>query len=56
MNINHLKLELYDTYEKDEEITTDFEPADGSDVINKAYLDESLNKNERTFFFKRKRL
>ena len=44
MNINQLKLDVHDTYKKDEKITTDFEPADDSDVINKAYLDENLLK------------
>ena len=43
-NINQLKLEVHDTYKKDEKITTNFEPTDESDVINKAYLDEKLKK------------
>ena len=43
-NINQLKLEVHDSYKKDEKITTNFEPADDSDVINKAYLDENLLK------------
>ena len=43
-NISHLKLEVHDTYKKDEKITTDFEPIDNSDVINKGYLDEKLLK------------
>ena len=42
-NINQLKLEVYDTYKKDEKITN-FEPVDNSDVINKGYLDEKLIK------------
>ena len=29
---------------KDEKVTTNFEPTDESDVINKAYLDEKLKK------------
>ena len=29
---------------KDEKITTNFEPVDDSDVINKGYLDEELKK------------
>ena len=41
-NINQLKLEIYDTYKKDEKITTNFEPTDNSDVINKGYFDEKL--------------
>ena len=41
-NINQLKLEVHDTYKKDEKITTNFEPVDNEDVINKGYLDEKL--------------
>ena len=44
LNNNQLKLEVYDTYKKDEKLTTNFEPTDDSDVINKAYLDEKLKK------------
>ena len=44
LNINHLKLEVHDSYKKDEKITTNFEPIDNSDVINKVYLDEKLLK------------
>ena len=44
LNINHLKLEVYYTYKKDEKITTNFEPTDDSDVINKFYLDEKFEK------------
>ena len=43
-NINQLKLEVHDTYKKDERITTNFEPVDNEDVINKGYLDEKLIK------------
>ena len=44
LNISQLKLEVHDTYEKDGKITTNFQPTDDSDVINKAYLDEKLKK------------
>ena len=44
LNINNLKLEVHDTYKKDEKLTTNFEPVDDSDVINKAYLDSKLIK------------
>ena len=44
LNINQLKLEVHDTYKKDENLTTTFEPTDNSDVINKAYLDEKIKK------------
>ena len=42
--INNLKLEVHDTYKKDEKITTNFEPVDDSDVINKGYFDAKLLK------------
>ena len=44
LNINQLKLEVHETYKKDEQVTTHFEPTDGSDVINKGYLDEKMKK------------
>ena len=44
LNINNLKLEVHDSYKKDEKLTTNFEPVDDSDVINKGYLDSKLFK------------
>ena len=44
LNINQLKLEVHDTYKKDEELTTNFEPVDDSNVINKNWLDDKLLK------------
>ena len=44
LNISQLKLEVHDTYKKDEKITKNFEPTDNTDVINKGYLDENLLK------------
>ena len=44
LNINQLKLEVHDTYKKDEKITTNFEPVNNEDVVNKSYLDEKLLK------------
>ena len=44
LNIDQLKLEVHDTYKKDEKITTNFEPIDNSDVISKGYLDDKLLK------------
>ena len=44
LNNNQLKLEVHDTYKKEENITTDFEAVDNSDVINKGYLHEKLLK------------
>ena len=43
-NIYQLKLEVHDTYKKDEKLKTNFEPTDNSDVIKKSYLDEKLKK------------
>ena len=42
LNINQLKLEVHDTYKKDEKITTNFEAVNNEDVINKCFLDENL--------------
>ena len=42
--INQIKLEVHDSYKKDEKIRTNFEPVDIDDVINKAYLEEKLLK------------
>ena len=44
LNINQLKLEVYDTYKKDKKLTTNFEPIDNEDVIKKGYLDSKLLK------------
>ena len=44
LNINQLKLEVHDTYKKDEKLTTNFDAVDNSDVINKGYLDKKLEK------------
>ena len=46
INNNQLKFEVYDTYKKDEKITTNFEPIDNEDVINKGYLDSKLLKRD----------
>ena len=43
-NISQLKLEVHDTYKKDDKITSIFEPVNDSDVINKGYLDSKLIK------------
>ena len=43
-NISQLKLEVHDTYKKDEKLTTNFDAVDNSDVINKGFLDEKLLK------------
>ena len=43
-NINQLKLEVHDTYKKDEKITTILGAVNDEDVVNKGYLDEKLIK------------
>ena len=35
ININQLKLKVHDIYKKEEKVTTNFEPMNNSDVINK---------------------
>ena len=54
MNINQLKLEIHDACEKDEKITTNFDPDNKEDVINKAYLDKKLSKVEARLLFSKK--
>ena len=51
LNINQLKLEVHDTYKKDEKVTTSFEPSNNKDVINKAYLEEKLFKKMVTYHY-----
>ena len=51
LNINQLKLEVNDTYKKDEKLTTNFEASNNEDVINKAYLDEKLSKIDSPLSF-----
>ena len=46
LKINQLKLKVNDAYREDEKITTNFEPTDNSDVINKTYLEKRLSKIE----------
>ena len=43
-NINELKLEVHDTYKKDEKLSTNFDAVNDEDVINKGFLDEKLLK------------
>ena len=44
LNIKKLKLEIHDTYKKDEKISTNSETVDNEDVINKSYLYSKLLK------------
>ena len=40
--LNQLKLKVNDTYKKDEKVTTNYEPSNDEDVINKAYLAQKV--------------
>ena len=42
--INQLKLEVHDTYKKDEKRKTNFKAVNDEDVISKTFLDEKLEK------------
>ena len=42
LKLGHLKFEVYDTHKKDGKVSTNFNPTDNSDVINKGYLDVKL--------------
>ena len=44
LNFNQLKLEVHDTHKKDEKVSTNFEPTNDSDVINKGYLGDKMLK------------
>ena len=44
LNTNQLKLEVHDTYKKDDKITTNFEAVNNEDVINKGHLDDKILK------------
>ena len=44
MNINQLKLEVHDSYKKDEKISTTFKAVDNEDVIKESYLDSKIMK------------
>ena len=51
---NQLKLEVHDTYKKDEEITTNFKPTNSECALNKAYLDEKIFKTDGNLSFSEK--
>ena len=44
--IKQLKLQVHDTYKKDEKITTKFQAVNEEDVIRKGYLDGNLLKKD----------
>ena len=44
VNFNQLILEVHDIFEKVEKTTTNFQPTQNTDVINKAHMDENYSK------------
>ena len=46
LDLKKLKLEVHYSYEKDLNITTNFEAVDNEDVINKAYIDKKIKKTD----------
>ena len=45
LNISQIKLQVLANCKKDEKKTTDSEPSNNEDVINKGFLDEKFLKN-----------
>ena len=56
INLNRLKLLVNDIFKKVEKTTTNFEPSNDEDVIDKAYVDKTLSEKTGSFFMNRKRL
>ena len=54
IKINQLKLEVNDTYRKDEKRPTKFEPSHNENVVNKAYLDTEIFKVKGHISYKEK--
>ena len=46
ITLNQIKIEVIDTYKKDEKIPTKFETPNDEDVRNKGYLDKNSSKVE----------
>ena len=46
MKFDQLKLDVYHTYKKDENFTTNFEAVNDEDVINKGFSDTKISKIE----------
>ena len=54
-NLKQLKLEVHDTFKKDEIKTTNFKAVNYDDVLNKSYLDKRLSKVEGQISYIEKR-
>ena len=50
-----MKLKVGDSYKKDEEITTNFQPSNAEDVINNGFLDQEPSEIESHILLYRKR-
>ena len=49
-----MKLNVKDNYEKDEKVTTIFEPSGNEDVVNKGYIDTKITEiNENLLFIEK---
>ena len=46
INLNQLKLKVKDTYQKDEKVTSNFEPSDKEHVIHKSFLVKKISKKK----------
>ena len=46
INLNQIKLKVNDAYEKDEKITTNFDPSKDEDAITKRFFDGKTSKKE----------
>ena len=44
INVNQLKLKANDTLKKEEKKTTNFEPSNDEDIVNKNYLTDKISK------------
>ena len=56
LNFNQLKLQVQDTYEKDEKPLTNFEPINKKDIIKKGLSRRKIIKNKRPLINIGKRL
>ena len=50
-NKNQVKLKVNDASKKHKKLSTNFEPSDDSDVLNKAFLDKKLSNTEGQISF-----
>ena len=53
LKIIQWRLQVHDTYKKVEKTTTDFEPPNNENVINKIYLNEKIVKHKRSHIISR---